>query len=113
MMSRLRAGLVGLGMMGRHHARVLNNLEGVELVGVADPQGDKHGAAVGVEALKSHEELIGKHPDYVVIATPTATHHELGEFFASKGIHVLIEKPLADDVADGEELLKIFDAAGV
>ena len=44
-MADLRAGLIGLGMMGRHHARVLQSLEGVDLVAVADPTGDPHGVA--------------------------------------------------------------------
>jgi len=44
---KLRAGLIGLGMMGRHHARVLGSLDGVELVAVADPGGDAHGVANG------------------------------------------------------------------
>ena len=50
-MAKLRAGLIGLGMMGRHHARVLRSLEGVELVAVADPGGDHYGAADGMEVL--------------------------------------------------------------
>jgi UDP-N-acetylglucosamine 3-dehydrogenase len=46
-MTRLRAGLVGVGMMGRHHARVLGSLDGVDLVAVVDPGGDPHGVATG------------------------------------------------------------------
>ena len=41
MMANLRAGLIGMGMMGRHHARVLGSLSGVDLVGIVDPDGDK------------------------------------------------------------------------
>ena len=69
---RLRAGLIGLGSMGRHHARLLGSLDGVDLVAVADPAGDPHGAAQGVPLLSSLDELIGKGLDYCVVAVPTA-----------------------------------------
>ena len=59
-MANLRAGLVGLGMMGRHHARVLASLEGVDLVAVVDPGGDVHGVAQGRDVLSSVGELIQK-----------------------------------------------------
>jgi len=55
---KLRAGLVGLGMMGRHHGRVLASLDGVELVGVCDPMGDPHGVAGSRPLVASVEELI-------------------------------------------------------
>ena len=56
-MANLRAGLIGLGMMGRHHARVLGSLEGVDLVAVADPAGDVHGVAGGRPVVDSVEAL--------------------------------------------------------
>ena len=55
---KLRAGLVGLGMMGRHHARVLGSLDGVELVGVCDPMGDPHRVAGTRPLVSQVEELI-------------------------------------------------------
>ena len=58
-MTRLRAGLIGLGMMGRHHARVLSSLDGVELVGIADPAGNVHGVAPGVPVVEDLEALLG------------------------------------------------------
>ena len=57
-MADLRAGLIGLGMMGRHHARVLRSLPGVQLVAVADPAGDPHGVANGLPVGSSVEDLI-------------------------------------------------------
>ena len=77
MTKKLRAGLVGLGMMGRHHARILGSLDGVELVAVSDPGGDPHGVAGGREVLKSVEELIKVGVDYAMVAAPTAYHEEL------------------------------------
>ena len=59
-MANLRAGLIGLGMMGRNHARVLGSLEGVELVAVGDPKGDPHGAAGGRAVLTSVDDLIAR-----------------------------------------------------
>ena len=54
----LRAGLIGLGMMGRHHARVLSSLDGVELVAVADMGGDPHGVAGGRQVLDDIDALV-------------------------------------------------------
>ena len=70
-MANLRAGLIGLGMMGRHHARVLAGLEGVDLVAVADPGGDQHGVAGGRPVLSSVQELIAAGIDYCMVAVPT------------------------------------------
>ena len=77
-MAKLRAGLVGLGMMGRHHARVLRSLDGVELVGVADPDGDKHGVAGGIPVFGSVTELIAAGIDYCMVAVPTVYHDKIG-----------------------------------
>ena len=71
-MGALRAGLIGLGMMGRHHARVLASLDGVELVAVADPGGDPHSVASGRPVLGSVEELIDAGIDYCVVGEPSS-----------------------------------------
>lgn len=110
---KLRAGLIGLGMMGRHHARVLGSLDGVELVGVADPGGDVHGVANGRAVLASVDELIALGLDYCVVAVPTVFHEELGLALAAAGVHALIEKPLAPDVAAATRLAEAFEAAGL
>src|SRR5690625_7475735 len=75
----LRAGLIGLGMMGRHHARNLKALEGVDLVAVADAHGDPHGAAAGLEILPDVEALIAAGIDYAVVAVPTQFHRGRSE----------------------------------
>lgn len=112
-MRSLRAGLIGLGMMGRHHARVLRNLEGVEFVGVADPDGDKHGAANGLPVLSTLDELIQRDLDYCVVAVPTAYHEDVALALADHGIHALVEKPLTADVAAARRVAAAFDAAGL
>jgi predicted dehydrogenase len=74
MSKNLRAGLVGLGVMGRHHARVLGSLDGVDLVAISDPMGDTLGAVGGREVLKSIDHLIKVGIDYAMVAAPTAFH---------------------------------------
>lgn len=109
----LRAGLIGLGMMGRHHARNLQALDGVELVAVADAYGDPHGAAPGYEILADAEALVAAGIDYAVIAVPTAFHRDVALTFAEAGIHCLVEKPLAFDITEAEEITAAFEAAGL
>lgn len=106
----LRAGLVGLGMMGRHHARILSSLEGVELVGVADAEGDKHLASGGVPVVPSVEDLLELDINYAVVAVPTAAHLEVGLTLAEAGVHALIEKPVAQDAMAGLQLVDAFAA---
>ena len=109
----LRAGLIGLGMMGRHHARVLGSLDGVDLVAVADAGGDPHAVAGGRPILASVEELIAVGLDYCMVAVPTAFHEEVGNALAAAGVHAMIEKPLSADVASAERLTRAFESAGL
>ena len=107
----LRAGLVGMGAMGGNHARVLAGLEGVELVGVADPlvAGPVHGAPVVADV----EELIALGLDYAVVACPTGLHESVGLALAAAGVSALIEKPLADTVEGAQKLAEAFAANGL
>ncbi|WP_457946039.1 Gfo/Idh/MocA family oxidoreductase [Pseudarthrobacter sp. alpha12b] len=109
-MANLRVGLVGLGMMGRHHARVIREVEGIELVGVADGQGDVHGAAGNLKVLSSVSELVAVGIDMAVVAVPTGLHEEVGLALAEAGIHTLIEKPIASTVQAGQRLVEAFQA---
>ena len=84
-MGNLRAGLIGLGMMGRHHARVLGSLEGVDLVAVADPGGDPHHAAGGRPLVSSVEELVAAGLDYCMVAVPTIYHEPVATALAEAG----------------------------
>ena len=112
-MANLRAGLIGLGMMGRHHARNLRAIDGVDLVGVADAMGDPHGVAGGLDVKKSIDELIEVGLDYCVVAAPTVFHDEIGTKLAEAGVHALIEKPLAKDTASAKGLAELFTAKGL
>lgn len=73
----LRAALVGAGMMGKNHARVLSSLEGVDFVAVVDELGDPHGVRGQATLLTSLEELSSMNVDFAVVATPTSTHEEV------------------------------------
>ena len=107
----LRAGLVGVGAMGRNHARVLAGLDGVEFVGVADPvaEGPVHGAPV----VQTVEQLIALGIDYAVVACPTGLHESVGLALAEAGVSALIEKPLADSVEGAQKLADVFAAKGL
>lgn len=109
----LRAGLIGLGMMGRHHARVLRDLDGVELVAVADPNGDPHAVTSGLDAFRSVEELIAAGIDYCVVAVPTVFHEDVALALAEAGVHALVEKPLTADVESATRVAKAFESAGL
>jgi len=112
-MANLRAGLIGLGMMGRHHARVLSNLEGVDLVGMADVAGDPHDVTGGRPLVKSIEELIAMKLDYCVVALPTIYHEQAGLALAEAGVHTLIEKPVTHDTASARRVTDAFASRGL
>ena len=111
--TNLRAGLIGLGMMGRHHARVLREVEGIDLVAVADPSGDPHKVAGSLEVLPDIESLIAAGIDIAVVAVPTIYHEPIAIALAEAGVHTLVEKPIAADVDAGERVAKAFADAGL
>ena len=95
----LRAGLVGLGSMGRNHLRVLASMDGVTLTAVADPDPEALAGATTATGAQGFEEplaLIAEADlDLVVIAAPTTTHLPIALAAVERGIAVLVEKPLA------------------
>ncbi|GAA5211586.1 Gfo/Idh/MocA family protein [Microbacterium kyungheense] len=112
-MADLRAGLIGLGMMGRHHARILRDVEGVELVAVADPGGDPHRVAGGLDVLPGVAELIASGLDIAIVAIPTRFHADAAFALADAGVHTLVEKPIADDAATGRRVAEAFGTRGL
>jgi predicted dehydrogenase len=107
----LRYGVIGTGRMGRHHVRLGTQIEGIELVGVVDRDADRRAEMTEKYGGKGHAEvdaLIEAGVDVVVIATPTVHHRAAAESLLAKGVHCLIEKPLAPSV---EEARAIADAA--
>ncbi|MFF2832689.1 Gfo/Idh/MocA family oxidoreductase [Cellulosimicrobium cellulans] len=112
-MAALRAGLIGLGAMGRHHARVLREIDGVDLVAVADPGGDPFGVAGSLDVLPDVDSLVDAGIDMAVVAVPTVFHEEVGLTLAGRGVHTLVEKPVAADSDAGRRLADAFDSAGL
>ena len=106
--SSLRVGVIGLGMMGRNHARVVHELPGVDLVGVADPAGDVHSSARDAEIFATPQQLIEHGIDAAVVAAPTGDHLDVGLMLAEAGVHALIEKPLAETTQAAEQLRDAF-----
>jgi UDP-N-acetylglucosamine 3-dehydrogenase len=108
----LRAGVIGLGSMGQHHARVWASLSGVELVAVADPRQDVLQRALSATAAQGHtnamDMLRDERLDVVSVAAPTSLHCQLTVAALRAGAHVLVEKPIA---ADREEAHVMMDAA--
>lgn len=107
----LRCAVLGVGRMGRHHARVMSRQEDVEFLGVLDRDAARVAQAVeqhGGRAFSSLEDLLAAGPDCAVVATPTVTHPELVVALLERGVSCLVEKPLAADIAQSR---RIADAA--
>ncbi|PFG37576.1 putative dehydrogenase [Flavimobilis soli] len=109
----LRAGVIGLGAMGRHHVRVLREIDGVDVVAVADPGGDPYRVAGPLEVLRDVESLVAAGIDMAVVAVPTKFHEPVALTLAAAGVHTLVEKPIAVDTAAGERLAAAFTDAGL
>lgn len=110
---RLRAGVIGLGVMGRHHSRVLNELEGVDFLGVYDPAESVGPTIEGKPVVKDLDQFLDMGFDYCVVAAPTIYHLDIGKALAERGIHALIEKPVASTTEAAIELRDLFAAAGL
>ena len=109
----LRAGLVGLGMMGRHHMRLLNQIDDVQFVGLHDPALTGQEQVDGHRVFNSFDELISQNLDYCVVSAPTIFHLELGLRLAAAGVHALIEKPVAPTHMEATQLVTAFKDAGL
>lgn len=107
-MSDLRLGVIGLGMMGRHHARIAQTLDGVEFVGAADALGDRFGVIRSGELVDNYPDLIRLGLDAAVVAVPTEGHSEVGLALADAGVHALIEKPIASTSIEAKQLVARF-----
>ena len=106
-----RVGVIGVGHLGQHHARVYTELLDARLIGVADRDEARArliGEHLGVPAYTSLEELIDRQaPDAVSIVVPTSLHYETARTAMEAGVHVLVEKPVTTRPDEAEELLKL------
>lgn len=110
-----RGAVLGLGMMGRHHARLLQSLPDVTFAGAVDPGGDGHRAVADPHLVfGSTAELLERgRPDFAVVAVPTEEHLPAVRELAVAGVHVLVEKPLAATSGEARELIAAIRAGGV
>jgi predicted dehydrogenase len=105
---QLRVAVVGVGHLGRHHARILGAMPDVDLVAVVDvnrARAEEIAAANRTRALFDYRDVLGK-VDAVTVAVPTDLHAEIGRAFLGEGIATLIEKPLARSLAEADALLE-------
>lgn len=111
---KLRLGVIGVGHLGRHHARLLGAMPEVDLVGVADLVEERARAAADgttAEALTDYRRLFDR-VDAVTIAVPTQHHLAVAREFLERGIHVLVEKPMTTSLEEADEMLALADATG-
>jgi predicted dehydrogenase len=109
MSDRMRAGIVGVGSIGKNHARIYSELAGVEFAAVLDTNpetartiSEKYGVKIASN-LEEFVDLI----DVATVATPTPGHFEVGRFLLKRGKHVLIEKPITETPEQAQELVKL------
>jgi len=110
----VRIGVIGVGHLGRHHARILASLPGAELVAVVDTNRSR---AVEVAAAQRTRPLFDAHDlggtvDAVTIAVPTHLHRDLALPFLTSGVPVLVEKPMTRTVAEADELIEASNKSG-
>ena len=111
---RLRVAVIGVGHLGRHHARILSTLEGAQLVAVVDTNAERAAAAAastGATARADFREIIGD-VDAVTVAVPTERHRDVALPFLERGVAVLVEKPMARSLFEADDLVAAARASG-
>lgn len=114
MAANTRMAVVGVGHLGRHHARILATLTGVELVAVVDinhARAAEVAVASGTSPLTDYRSLLGR-VDAVTLAVPTELHREVALPFLTAGVHVLVEKPIARSLAEADDMIQTAAKAG-
>lgn len=109
-MQRTKIGVIGLGNMGRHHVRHFSNIESARLEWVCDANSERaqhYATAHDCKAYTSLDEALAHPVDAVTIAAPTSLHFTLGTKVLSRGIHLLLEKPLCETLEEGHALLAL------
>ncbi|MBZ0113986.1 MAG: Gfo/Idh/MocA family oxidoreductase [Thermoanaerobaculia bacterium] len=111
---RLKAGVFGTGALGRHHVRILSQMEGVDCVGLFDANPEvaaSIGAEHGVRVFPSFESL-ARELEVAILAVPTVDHARLGVELLQRGCHLLVEKPIAASLEEADSLVAAARAAG-
>ena len=113
-MKRLRAGVIGVGHLGQHHARHYATLPGSVLVGVFDPEASRAKLIADRHAVQAWADLddLLRNVDIVSVATPTSAHFAAAKTCLEAGKHVLVEKPIAVTSAEARELIALAAQRG-
>ena len=115
MLNKIRCAVVGIGHLGRYHAEKYSKISKCKLVSLVDPD-EKHAKDLSNKLkcsyIEDYHNLLGL-VDAVSIATPTSKHFEIASFFLSNGIHVLLEKPITDNVIEATKLDDISKSMNV
>jgi predicted dehydrogenase len=109
-----RVAVIGVGHLGRHHARILSSQPDVTMVAAVDLVAERAEAAAAAsasEALTDYRALFGR-VDAVVVAVPTVAHLAVAREFLTRGVHVLVEKPMAVSLAEADEMIAAADRSG-
>jgi UDP-N-acetylglucosamine 3-dehydrogenase len=109
----LKVGVIGLGVMGKNHARVLSNMASVEELVLYDPVGADIGQLHGREVSDNLDSFLSQKFDYCVVSSPTSTHRDIALKLASLNTPALIEKPLAFSVDEAIEISEAFESRGL
>jgi len=112
--SPLRLGVVGVGHLGKHHARIAAGVAGARLTAVADTQRDRAvaaAAAAGAKVFEDYRDLFGQ-VDAVTVAAPTDKHHEIALAFLERGVSVLVEKPITRSLTEADALIAAAQQSG-
>ena len=114
-MSKIRVGVIGVGYLGKIHTRIYSNMENVELVGVFDTDTETARSVATEYACESFDsiEQLADSIDAVSIVVPTSYHLPVSKPFINRGVHVLLEKPIAPSVEESEELVNLAEEAGI
>ena len=108
-MKKLKVGVVGVGHLGQHHARIYSQMAGVELVGIVDVD-EERARKISQEQrtvpYRDYSQILDK-VEAVSIAVPTLLHYEVAQGFLEKKVHVLIEKPITPTIGEAEELFRL------
>lgn len=105
----LKYGVIGAGVMGKHHARILSQLSGVKLIGIAEPDPEQAKSLPDIYrpiVFKDYHELLAE-ADALSLVSPTSTHFEIGQGCLRAGKHLLIEKPLAQTSEEAKQLVAL------
>ena len=104
----LKIGVIGTGSMGKNHTRVCSETENVEFVGIVDKDkiiAENIAKRFGIKAFGDYREMISE-IDAAIVSTPTVTHHMIALDLLDNGKHVLVEKPICNDIDEAKELVK-------